>query len=66
MLRVFLHVANDVGELEGEAAALGERLSGGIAITEYPDAHQADHRRHAVAVEMKIFEGPVLDDEFLL
>ncbi len=61
--RVFFYVANDVGELEGEAAALGQGLGFRIAIAEDVDADQADHRCDAIAVEAEIFESLVLDGE---
>ena len=49
--------------MEGQAALLGERLGGGIAISEDVDADQTDDRRHAVAIELEIFEGFVLHRE---
>src|SRR5205807_7683341 len=39
--RVFLHVADDVGKLESQSAALGQRLRLRLAIAEYPDAYQS-------------------------
>jgi hypothetical protein len=58
---IFFHVANDVGELERQAAALGQRFGGGVAVSEDVDADQADDRSDAIAVEAEVFESFVLD-----
>ena len=60
---VFFHVANDVGQLERDAATLGQPLGVGIVISENLDADQSHHRGHVIAVQVKIFEGAVLHDQ---
>ena len=47
---VFLHITNNVGELEGQAAMLRQRFGRGIAISEYADADQAHDRGYPVAI----------------
>ena len=47
---VFLHVADDVGELKCQAASDRQVFRRRISIAKYPYANEADDRRHAIAV----------------
>ncbi len=60
---IFFHVANNVRELKGQTAALGERFGGGIAISEDLDAHQPNHRSNAVTILLQIIESLVARGE---
>jgi hypothetical protein len=50
---VFVHVAEDVGQLKGPAQGLGVVGAAGVAAAEDADAQQAHGRRHAVAVQVQ-------------
>ena len=56
---VFLHVAEDVGELEGDAGFFGEFFGAGIGVAEDADADQADDGGDEVAVVIEVGEGGV-------
>src|ERR1019366_5480521 len=54
---------NDFRKLKGETAAFGQRLGGGIAISENLDAHQSNYRRHAIAILAQLFKCLVTRDQ---
>ncbi len=58
-LGVFGYVAEDVGELEGDAGFLGEFFCGRIGVAEDADADEADDRRDEIAVLIEVGEGRV-------
>ena len=53
------HVANDVGQLQGQPEVDGVLPRLGAATPENLDAHQPDRRRHALAVFDQLVEGLV-------
>ena len=63
-LDVFLDVAQDVGELEGDAGLFGEFFGARVGVAEDADADQADDRGDEVAVAVEIVEGCVGLDGF--
>src|SRR5580765_1069145 len=56
---VFLDVADDVGELKGQAALLCQRLSRGIAIAKNLDANEANDRSNAITILPQLFERTI-------
>src|SRR5579863_443156 len=60
---VFLHVANDVGELEGEAAPFGKFLGGGITIAKNVNANESNNRSDTIAIETQVLKRLVLHAE---
>src|SRR5581483_2688900 len=60
----FFYVANDVGQLKGEAQLFRKRFGSRIVIAKHSDAHQADDRSNTIAVEVKIIESSVMNREF--
>ena len=56
---VFGNVAENVGELEGDAGFLGQFFCGRIGVAEDADADEADDRRDEIAILIEIGEGRV-------
>src|SRR3954469_16578408 len=52
--RVFLHIADDVGELKGDAKPLCKILRFCVAVSEDVDADQPNDRRDVITVPVKI------------
>ncbi len=57
--QVFLNVAEDVGELHGEAEVYRVVFGFGVAVAEYLEADEANDGGDAIAVEAEIVEGLV-------
>ena len=57
--RILAHIAQNVGELEGDAGFLGQFLGALVAVAEDANADQAHDRRDQVAVAVEIGEGCV-------
>jgi uncharacterized low-complexity protein len=53
------HVAQNIGELEGDARLFGQLLGAGIRVAEDANADQANDRGHQIAVTVKTGEGGV-------
>ncbi len=56
---VFLDVAKDVGELEGDAGIDGELVSATVCVAKDADADEADDRGYQVAVMIECGDGVV-------
>ncbi len=57
--RILCHVAQNVGELEGDARLFGQLLGARIGVAEDPDANQTHDRGHQITVAIEIGEGGV-------
>ena len=58
-LGVFADVAQDVGELEGDAGFFGEFFGARVGVAKDADADEADDGGNVVAVAAQVFEGGV-------
>src|SRR5262249_58441879 len=54
-----LHVAHDIGQLEGDPEIDGVLAGPGVGIAEDLDAAEADRRGDAIAVRVELLEGLV-------
>src|SRR5438067_1205824 len=61
---VFLDVAENVGELEGDAGLFGEGFGARIGVAEDADADEANNRSDEIAVAIEVLEGFVGLDSF--
>ncbi len=55
--RIFIEIAQDVGELQRAAEMMGQRETGILVHPEYLDRQAADGAGHAVAIKIERFEA---------